>query len=307
KRSELDSDRKHGPGDGTKATSRGQERGISRVPASTSCIAPGTHPVRLAATPPSPWDCNTVNASSDEARARSGRSRNWVPSSIRDARSAPWDNATIMEASRTTIAVQRYLDALKAQPAEAGAPQVIRELLERSAMRLHLLCASMIRRSYPRLARPPLNLRSEEMLSAVVERLIKALRESRPASVREFFGLANMHIRWELNDLARRLDEHTPPVEMEEQHIADQAPSETSLTANARRILAALDSLGEEEREVFGLVRMQGLTHDEASEVLGVSTKTVQRRLNRGRVQLATLLRDLEPQDGASGEDVADM
>ena len=212
-----------------------------------------------------------------------------------------------MEPTHTTIAVQRYLNELRASPAEAGTPEVVRELLGRSAMRLHLLCSAMIRRSYPRLARPPLNLRSEEMLSAVVERLIKALRESRPASVREFFGLANMHIRWELNDLARRLDEHTPPVEMEEQHIADQAPSEISLTANARRILAALDSLGEEEREVFGLVRMQGLTHDEASEVLGVSTKTVQRRLNRGRVQLATLLRDLEPRDGSSGEHVVDV
>ena len=87
--------------------------------------------------------------------------------------------------------------------------------------------------------------------------------------------------------------------------MADQAPSEPGLTANARRILAALDTLGEDEREVFGLVRFQGLTHDEASEVLGVSTKTVQRRLNRGRVQLATLLKDLEPLSGATGEDVA--
>lgn len=212
-----------------------------------------------------------------------------------------------MEATRTTVAVQRYLDELRAHPEEDGTPQLVRELLERSATRLHLLCSSMIRRSYPRLARPPLNLTAEEMLGAVVERLIKALRESRPASVREFFGLANQHMRWELNDLARRLDEHTRPVQIEEQLAAEQTASEPGFTAGARRILGALDSLAEDEREVFGLVRIQGLTHTEASEVLGVSTKTVQRRLNRGRMQLVTLLKDLEPEGGDLGARVVDV
>lgn len=217
-----------------------------------------------------------------------------------------WKNGARMGATRTTAAVQRYLDELRAHPDDAGTPQVVRDLLARSATRLHLLCSSMIRRSYPRLARPPLNLSAEEMLGSIVERLIKALRESRPAGVREFFGLANLHVRWELNDLARRLDEHTPPVAIEEQGVADRTDGEVSFTANARRILAALDSLDEDEREVFGLVRIQGLTHVEASEVLGVSTKTVQRRLNRGRVQLVTLLKDLEPLGGAAAADVGD-
>src|SRR5262249_26814529 len=107
---------------------------------------------------------------------------------------------------RTTVAVQLYLDELA-----AGAPAepVVRALLDRSAGRLHLLCSTLLFQSYPRLTRPPLNLQTDEMLSAVVERLLKAMREVRPQSVRQFFGLANRHMRWELNDLARRLDEHT--------------------------------------------------------------------------------------------------
>jgi RNA polymerase sigma-70 factor (ECF subfamily) len=212
-----------------------------------------------------------------------------------------------MGATRTTAAVQRYLDELRAHPEAAETPQVVRELLGRSAMRLHMLCTAMLRRSYPRLARPPLNLTGDEMVGAIVERLIKALREARPASVREFFGLANQHVRWELNDLARRLDEHTPLLGLEDQGVADKSASEPGVTANARRILEALDSLGEEERDAFGLVRIQGLTHGEASEVLGVSTKTVQRRLNRGRIHLATLLEDLEPPGGAEGARVVEI
>ena len=212
-----------------------------------------------------------------------------------------------MGATRTTAAVQRYLDELRSYPEAAETPQVVRELLGRSAMRLHLLCTAMLRRSYPRLARPPLNLTADEMVGAIVERLIKALREARPANVREFFGLANQHVRWELNDLARRLDEHTPLLGIEDQGVADKSVSEPGITANARRILDALDSLGEEERDVFGLVRIQGLTHTEASEVLGVSTKTVQRRLNRGRVQLLALLKDLEPRGGDPNASVVDF
>jgi RNA polymerase sigma-70 factor (ECF subfamily) len=63
------------------------------------------------------------------------------------------------------------------------------------------------------MTRPPLNLQTDELLSAVVERLLKALREARLRTVREFFSLAGQHMRWELKDLARRLDNQ--PVAME--------------------------------------------------------------------------------------------
>jgi RNA polymerase sigma-70 factor (ECF subfamily) len=107
-----------------------------------------------------------------------------------------------MDEERTSAAVQRYLDELTG---DAPAEPVVRALLDRAVRRLHLLCASLLHRSYPRLTRPPLNLQADELLSAVVERLLKALREVRPATVRQFFALANQHMRWELNDLARRL------------------------------------------------------------------------------------------------------
>ena len=35
---------------------------------------------------------------------------------------------------------------------------------------------------------PPLNLQPDELLGAVVERLLKAMREARPQTVREFFA-----------------------------------------------------------------------------------------------------------------------
>jgi RNA polymerase sigma-70 factor (ECF subfamily) len=60
-------------------------------------------------------------------------------------------------------------------------------------------------------------------------------------------------------------------------------------------MLDAIDSLPEDEREVFGLVRVQGLAQTEAAQVLGVSVVTVKRRLNRGLRMLAENLADLRP------------
>jgi RNA polymerase sigma-70 factor (ECF subfamily) len=60
-------------------------------------------------------------------------------------------------------------------------------------------------------------------------------------------------------------------------------------------MLEAIDCLPEDEREVFDLVRIQGLTYAEVAGVVGVSEKTVQRRLNRARLLLAEQLADLCP------------
>ncbi len=114
---------------------------------------------------------------------------------------------------QTTAVVQRYLEELDGDaprrtdrpsafgPVGASTPGALRNLLYRG---------------YPRLMQPPVNLQPDELLGAVVERLLKALRDARPRNVREFFALANQHMRWELNDLARRLDNQPAAGELSE-------------------------------------------------------------------------------------------
>ena len=69
----------------------------------------------------------------------------------------------------------------------------------------------------------------------------------------------------------------------------------SGLSPDGRRMLGAIEGLPEDEREVFELVGIQGLTHAEAAAVVGVSQKTVQRRLNRATSLLAERLADLRP------------
>jgi RNA polymerase sigma factor (sigma-70 family) len=201
-----------------------------------------------------------------------------------------------MNEEQTTIVVQRYLDELAG---DTPTEPVIRALLDRSVRRLQLLCANLLHRGYPRLTRPPLNLQPDELLSGVVERLLKALRAVHPQNVRQFFALANHHMRGELNDLARRLDEQPRAVEAQADLVPAAESTESALSPDGRRILEAIDNLPDEEREVFGLVRIQGLSQADAAEVLNVSAKTVQRRLNRGLLLLSEALDDLRPSNGS--------
>jgi RNA polymerase sigma-70 factor (ECF subfamily) len=197
-----------------------------------------------------------------------------------------------MITEQTTAVVQRYLEALDG---ETPAEPIVRALLDRSVRRLQMLCGNLLYREYRRLTRPPLNLQPDEMLSAVVERLLKAMRSARPRTVRQFFALVNQHMRWELNDLARRLDHQPAAVEVSDWMVPAMPSSGSALTPGGRRMLEAIDRLPEEEREAFELVRVQGLSYAEAAGVLGVSGKTVQRRLNRSLILLRKMLDDLRP------------
>jgi RNA polymerase sigma-70 factor (ECF subfamily) len=197
-----------------------------------------------------------------------------------------------MITEQTTAVVQRYLEALDG---DSPAEPIVQALLDRSVRRLQMLCGNLLYREYRRLTQPPLSLQPDEMLSAVVERLLKAMRSARPRTVRQFFALVNQHMRWELNDLARRLDHQPAAVELNEWLAPAPESSGSVLSPDGRRMLDAIDSLPEEEREVFELVRVQGLTHPEAAGVLGMSPKTVQRRLNRSLILLRKQLDHLRP------------
>ena len=157
-----------------------------------------------------------------------------------------------MDEEHTTVVVQRYLDELGGDtPAESA----VRALLDRAVRRLHEFCAALLHRSYPRLTRPPLNLQADELLGAVVERLLKALREVRPGTVRQFFALASQHMRWELNDMARRLDEQPAAVELCDELVpapGSAGPSFFSAAISASRRMAVAGGGPSQARFVVG-------------------------------------------------------
>jgi RNA polymerase sigma-70 factor (ECF subfamily) len=200
-----------------------------------------------------------------------------------------------MDAAQTTAAIQQYLVDLAGASGHSSGGPVVRAILARAVDRLRILCSALLHKKYARLTRAPLNLEADDLLNSVVERLLKALGKARPQTVRQFFALANQHMRWELNDLARRLDERGPVTELVEGLVTAPVSSGSGLSLNARRMLEAIEALPDDEREVFSLVRIQGLAQTEVAELLGVSAKTIQRRLTGSLVLLTEKLADLRP------------
>jgi RNA polymerase sigma-70 factor (ECF subfamily) len=204
-----------------------------------------------------------------------------------------------MDEAHTTAAIQQYLVDLAQASGHSSAEPVVRAILARAVDRLRLLCSTMLHRSYPRLAQGPVNLEADDLLGAVVERLLKALERARPENVRQFFALANQHMRWELNGLARHLDEKGHAVELVDDDVLAPASSGSSLSFDARRMLEAIENLPEDEREVFSLVRIQGMAQTDVAELLGVASKTIQRRLTRSLLLLSEKLDDLRPDESS--------
>jgi RNA polymerase sigma factor (sigma-70 family) len=201
-----------------------------------------------------------------------------------------------VDTQQTTIAIQHYLDQLNGATSGAPAEPLVRNVLARAVTRLHWLCELMLERQYPRLTKGPLNLTPDELLSGVVERLLKAMREVHPETVRQFFALANRHMRWELNDLARRLDAQGRAAELRESQLAaPETPVTSPASINARRVLEAIEGLPEDDREVFTLMRIQGVTRAETAQIVGIAEKTVQRRLKRALILLHEALHDIGP------------
>lgn len=197
----------------------------------------------------------------------------------------------------TTVLVQRCFAAFKA--GEEGARN---KLLEVTADRLYHLARKMFR-DWPAV-RPTTE--TGDLFQAAVVRLCRQLQD--PAAVespRHFFRLAAQAMRHVLTDLHRR-SRHPAgrprPFEGQGQDTSAEAldPSAASSLDPARvaswgEFHEQVGRLPEEEREVMDLLWYQGLSHEEAAAVLGVSMKTVQRRFRNAKVALYDALGGAPP------------
>ncbi len=161
-------------------------------------------------------------------------------------------------------------------------------LLTHAAGRLERLARAMLR-GYPRLQRWE---QTDDVLQNALLRLHQALESVRPATSREFYGLAALQIRRELIDLARR---HFGPLGAAGRHLTaevDQAnlasaaadlAGRTGTLADWQAFHEEVDRLPEKERQIVNLLWYQGLKQGDAAELLGVAERTVKNRWQRAR------------------------
>jgi RNA polymerase sigma factor (sigma-70 family) len=186
-----------------------------------------------------------------------------------------------MLTSQTTAQLQHLLDSLR-----AGDDSARDALLECSLDRIHELARRMFHRQNDlrQLAQ------TDDVLQKALIRLYAALNGVKPPDVRTFYGLAARQIRWVLRDLAGEkaatqfVSYTATPPEREDDAGEPQGLEEWSAFHET------IETLDDEDREMFDLLFYEGLTREEAAEVLQTSVRTVRRRWQRARLMLERAL-----------------
>jgi len=84
------------------------------------------------------------------------------------------------------------------------------------------------------------------------------------------------------------------------EHVSNPGPSTEQIALGAllrQRIADAVETLPEEQREVFLLRQLQGLAFGEIADLVGIPANTVKSRMRYALMRLQETLRDLEEPD----------
>lgn len=141
---------------------------------------------------------------------------------------------------------------------------------------------------------------TDDVFQNAMVRLHRALETTEVLSVRHFLNLATMQIRRELIDLGRK---HFGPHGIGRNHHTDHHGEERGTAihtiesppsdlAEWTEFHERVQSLPEDEREVFDLLFYEGVSQDEAASLLGCSVRTIRRRWHAARVRLHGELND---------------
>jgi len=196
-----------------------------------------------------------------------------------------------MDALGDTTRTETWLDLLR-----SGDDSARERLIEHACERLRRLTRRMLGR-FPDLGRWET---TDDVLQNALIRLNRCLSQVQPESARHFYNLAATQIRRELIDLTKH---HSGPEGQGANHHTDGAgkaaddpggplkrepdPSgEPGSLEDWSAFHQAVEALNVEEREVVNLLWYKGVTRVNAAKILGVSTKTVQRRWLSARMMI---------------------
>ncbi len=190
--------------------------------------------------------------------------------------------------ARTTVRIQTTLDRLHELKDTTHARS---DLLAQAEQRIR----SIVRREASAYSFVLRWEQEDDIVQEVFLRVLRAVDDAKPRHVGQFFVLVGQHARWATISMIRK--HFGPQGQASHHHTGDVGPaagpaaSETDEPAvDPLRLHEAVDRLSEDVRDAWVLFAYTGQTHEQIAEALSVSTKTVQRRLNQARAELAAFL-----------------
>ena len=131
---------------------------------------------------------------------------------------------------------------------------------------------------------------ADDLTQASIERALKSREQWQPGTRLDSWCYRIMRNLW--IDTARsrsRKSAHEAP-EDEGLGIGEDPRDAIAASLDLKRIMAAMERLPDEQREVVALILIEGFGYREVSEMLGLPIGTVSSRLVRGRTALLAMV-----------------
>ena len=131
---------------------------------------------------------------------------------------------------------------------------------------------------------------ADDLTQLTVERALRAHAQWQPGTRLDSWSYRIMRNLWIDTVRARSRRERVEAPAVEAESIGEDPGGKLEASIELKRVMAAMDQLPEEQREVVVLILVEGFGYREAAEMLDLPIGTVSSRLVRGRNALLEML-----------------
>ena len=131
---------------------------------------------------------------------------------------------------------------------------------------------------------------ADDLAQATVERALRSRDQWRPGTRLDSWLCRIMRNLWIDTVRARGRKEKVEAPEGEAERLGEDPREAMDASVDLARMMAAMDQLPDEQREVVALILIEGFGYRETAEMLGLPIGTVSSRLVRGRTALLEMV-----------------
>ena len=131
---------------------------------------------------------------------------------------------------------------------------------------------------------------ADDLAQATVERALRSRDQWQPGTRLDSWACRIMRNLWIDTARARSRKNAREAPEEEGLDVGDDPRPGIEAAVDLQRVMAAMERLPDEQREVVALILVEGLGYREVAEMLGLPIGTVSSRLVRGRTALLAMV-----------------
>ena len=145
-----------------------------------------------------------------------------------------------------------------------------------------------LRRFAHGLSRSPAD--ADDLTQATIERALRSRDQWQPGTRLDSWAYRIMRNLWIDTARARSRKDKVEAPEEEGERVGEDPTAAMDASVDLSRVMAAMECLPDEQREVVALILIEGFGYREAAEMLAVPSGTVSSRLVRGRTALLEMV-----------------